>query len=641
MSQVAQKSPPILRDAAIALKEGRFSVADAICYAILKEAPRTADAHYLLALSLLERGRLDEAEQSIVKAIKIDAKTPSYHVAHAQVFFGRGQYEKALKCFDAALGIRPGFLRALHGKGDVLMRLQRYKEAIATYGEALLQDTRNPDAFNNRGFAQQKIRRQQAAFANFTRAIALKPDFAEALNNRGNALQELGRPEDAIRDYDAAAAAQPRYALAFSNKANALVTLGRFEEGLASADQAIALAPSYSVAYNNKGYALQRMARHPEALESLDRAVELDPGYAEAHNNRGHSLHKLMRFDEAMASYQRAIDLRPGYAEAIWNRGLLRLLLGDLRPGWADIEYRWQCKDFHGDPRADGMPSWRGEDLNGRSLMVFAEQGFGDTFQFCRYLPLVAEIGAQVTFAAPKVIHRLLSTLPGDIKLQHMMPVEDRADFQSTLLSLPNGFGTSLETVPTRVPYLKAEPDLVEAWRRRIGSDGFKVGISWQGNPTGQADLGRSMPLAKLEPLSRIPGVRLICLQYKHGLEQLETAPAGMNIEVLGGFNEGPDGFVDSAAVMHCLDLVVTTDSAPAHLAGALGVPVWVMLMQVPDWRWLMDRTDSPWYPTMRLFRQKEADDWDGVARAVAEALEARLGGGGDGPGTGSAVAGG
>jgi Flp pilus assembly protein TadD len=496
-----------------------------------------------------------------------------------------------------------------------------FSNAISIYDQVLSVDALDADAFHNRGFALEKLGKLNEALGNYSRAITLKPHYAEAYCNRGNVLFSMNRHQDAIVDYEKAILIRPDYAAAYNNKANALVTLKQYAKALIFLNRAIALSPKYVEAYNNLGYAYQKMGQHEKALKNFDRALTLDSSYAEAHNNLGHSLHKLCRFEEALASYEQAIKLRPNYAEAIWNRGLIRLLLGDMPGGWHDIEWRWMRSNYQNYPAAKDCPKWNGEPLSGRSITVYVEQGFGDMFMLCRYLLLLVETGAEVTFAAPKVIHRLLTSLSPKLKLLNNYFTGSVTDYHCTLFSLPAVLNTQLNNIPNNVPYLKAEPELVEKWKKRIGEHGFRIGISWQGNPAGDVDFGRSMPLAALAPLASIPGIRLISIQVQNGLEQLNSFPPEMSVEVLEGFNEGADGFVDTAAVMQNLDLILTTDSAPAHLAGALGVPVWTMLMEVPDWRWMMDRTDSPWYPSMRLFRQPHAGDWESVVEAVRVAL--------------------
>ena len=288
-----------------------------------------------------------------------------------------------------------------------------------------------------------------------------------------------------------------------------------------------------------------------------------------------------------------------------------RLLVGRYKEGWADYEWRWEAKTVR--VRAQYQSShWQGEDLSGRHLLVFSEQGLGDVIQFARYLPLLAQRKCEVTFLAPPKLIRLLRIINPAVEIvDALKDVRGNIDFQVALMSLPYRFKIELSSIPNKVPYLKAEPELQARWKARIGAHGFKIGIAWQGNPRGKIDEGRSIPLERFVPLSRIPGVRLISLQKHVGLDQLAALPKDIKIETLDdAFDNGPDAFIDTAAVMNSLDLIITSDTSIAHLAGALARPTWVALKHVADWRWLRDREDSPWYPTLRLFRQLQRDDW-------------------------------
>jgi hypothetical protein len=264
---------------------------------------------------------------------------------------------------------------------------------------------------------------------------------------------------------------------------------------------------------------------------------------------------------------------------------------------------------------------WRGERIDGRSIVVYSEQGMGDAIQFARFLPRLAATGAKVTFLCHPKLVRLFRPFAATMEVIGFCDAERRFDFQCALMSLPDRFGVSLGDLPGNVPYLFAEGSLVEQWRSRLGDKGFRVGICWQGNPLGRIDRGRSIPLAKYRALGEVPGVRLISLQKTHGLDQLAYLPTGMRVEALGAFDEGEDAFIDTAAVMQSLDLIITSDTASAHLAGALGCPTWVALKHIPDWRFMLERSDSPWYPSMRLFRQPAREDWDSVFAAMAGAL--------------------
>lgn len=454
--------------------------------------------------------------------------------------------------------------------------------------------------------------------------IARDPGNADAFINRATALHKVGRLNEAVASFDQAIALGPDNALAFHARGHVLKDMNRLHDALTSYDKAIALDPNRADAWKNRGTVLLQLSRLEEAEANFDRAIALKPGFAEAYNNRGTALHYMRRLDEAVASFDRAIATKPGFANAIFNRGLAKLLGGNLREGWADYEWRWKSKGFRPPREFDG-PIWRGEDLAGRSIAIDAhEQGLGDVIQFARYLPLIVQRKAKVSLLAPKKLVRLLRPLLSEIEIVTSTDFGRPFDFYCPLMSLPFAFGTELSSIPYRVSFLKAEEELVARWKERLGGHGFKIGIGWQVGVS--QDRARSIPLAEFIPLSRIPNVRLISLQKEHGLEQFAGLPAGTQMEELSdGFDNGPDAFIDTAAIMANLDLIITADISIAHVAGALGRPTWIGLKYVPDWRWLLDRDNSPWYPTVRLFRQQTDGDWESVFSRIRQELCALL----------------
>jgi tetratricopeptide (TPR) repeat protein len=508
-----------------------------------------------------------------------------------------------------------------HRQGGALHNRGRHEEALASYDQAVTLRSDFPEALNNRGVTLFELKRPAEALASYDKALALRPDYAAALYNRGNALLHFERPAEALEAYDKALTLRPDHAATLNNRGKVLLDLNRPAEALASLDRALTLEPDYAAALNNRGSALRDLGRPAEALASYDQALALHPDFIEGLSNRATALQLLRRSDEALASYDKVLALQPEYSHALFNRAMTLLSAGDFAAGWPGYEYRWERDGASRRRLVTAYPAWRGEDLRGRRIVVYEEQGLGDIIHFARYLPLLAAMGASVTFLVRASLHRLLRPLAAAVHLTDREPHGENFDFQSALLSLPGGCGTTLGTIPAEVSYLGAEEALAAQWRQRLGSDGFKIGICWQGNPSVKADIGRSPPLRSFWPIAAIPGVRLISLQKTHGLDQLAALPEGMTVETLGDdFDSGPDAFVDSAAVIANLDLVVTGDTSLAHLAGAIGRPVWLALKHVPDWRWMFDRDDSPWYPTVRLFRQTRAGDWDGVfARVAAE----------------------
>jgi hypothetical protein len=326
----------------------------------------------------------------------------------------------------------------------------------------------------------------------------------------------------------------------------------------------------------------------------------------------------MLRIDEALNSHDRAIELNPDFVQAHWNKAICALLAGDFETGWPLYEWRKKKVEPQG-VTALPQPVWSGsEPLGGKTLLLHGEQGLGDTIQFCRFALLAQERGARVILAVQDPLTRLLQNLAPDIATIPLSSAPPDFDYQAALLSLPLAFGTG-GISPVQPPYLRAENEKVGKWRERTGDHGFRIGICWQGNRQTKIDAGRSFPLRHFEALAAIPDLRLISLQKNDGVEQLSDQPHGMTVEALGDdFDAGPDAFVDTAAMMMSLDLIITSDTAIAHLAGALGRPIWLVLQHVPDWRWLLDRSDSPWYPTMRLFRQPRPGAWPSVFADLA-----------------------
>jgi len=386
----------------------------------------------------------------------------------------------------------------------------------------------------------------------------------------------------------------------------------------------IEIKPDYADAYNNRGVVLKELMRVDEALGSYDRAIEIKPDYAEAYYNRGNALKELKRLEEAIASYDRAIEIKPDYADAFWNKALSLLLNGDLIRGWEVYEWRWKVDSHTSLNRNFPQPLWLGfKDIAGKTILLHAEQGLGDTIQFCRYAKLVKSKGAKVVLEVPKALLGLLSGLEGVDEFVEKGKALPVFDYHCPLMSLPLAFKTALESIPNKIPYIQSNISNQNKWQERIGGAGFKVAICWQGSTKGKVDVGRSFPVSLFERLAKIDGVRLISLQKNEGVEQLKSLPVGMSVETLpDDFDSGENAFLDSAAVMRCVDLVITSDTALTHLAGALGVKTWLPLKYVPDWRWMLDRSDSPWYPNHRLFRQKTSDDWIGVFKEMETELK-------------------
>jgi len=455
--------------------------------------------------------------------------------------------------------------------------------------------------------------------------LRVAPDYVPALANLAQLLLEDGRHVEALEAAERAVKLDPNNPDLINVRGQALMKLGKHEDALTAFRRVVAQKPSTADAHLNAANMLMELGRLDEALSACDVLVRAQADYAPGLLMRANVLQHLLRPDDALAAYDAAIAAKSDYHDAHYHRGSALLLHGRFDEGWHDFEHRWQASDRGSDRPQLQAAEWRGEDLKGRSIVVYSEQGLGDTIQFARFVPRLTDMGAHVTFLCHPSLVRLFGVFADRMDIVASVLPEQHFDFQCALMSLAERFRVGWSDFPGPMPYLFAEETRVTTWRERIGSNGFKVGIAWQGNPKGLIDKGRSVPLAMFAPLTEIEGVRLISLQKTHGLDQLTHLRERARVETLGTFDEGADGFVDTAAIMQNLDLVLSSDTAVPHLAGALGRPCWVALKQVPDWRWMMGRSDSPWYPSTRLFRQKSAGDWHGVFAEIVQALRARI----------------
>ena len=456
------------------------------------------------------------------------------------------------------------------------------------------------------------------------RLLAIRPGFGEGWSDLGVMLKQLGRADEAMAAYRRAIAVQPGLAGAHVNLGVALQELGRLDEAVAAYRRALMLRPDSATALSNLGVALLALGRAGEAEQACRRAVALRPDLAEAHDNLANALRAGGRLDEAIAAWRQAISLRPDFARARKNLSMGLLLKGEYREGWAAYEDRWADPDAQ--PRGFLQPRWDGAPLASRTILCHGEQGLGDAIQFVRFVPAVVAAGGRVVLQVPRQLVGLMAGIPGVSQVLAKDEPTGPFDVHIPLMSLPLLLGTTVDTIPAEIPYLSVPDDLSLTWRRRLPSSGFRVGIAWAGNPTHPDDRLRSIPLASFSALAALPGVHLISLQKGHGLEQLDNLPEGMVVDRLGAeYDAGT--FLDTAAVVANLDLVVAADTSVAHLAGALGRPVWIGLPPVPDWRWLLERDDSPWYPTATLFRRRMDGDWNEVLARMATRLGSHLGG--------------
>ncbi|MBX3501613.1 MAG: tetratricopeptide repeat protein [Alphaproteobacteria bacterium] len=643
-SAVPESLASLLREAVAHHRQGGLAEALAGYDAILAIDPGFFDALHLKGVIAAQQGRHDEAVALMRRALGVKPDHAGAHGNLGGLLLRLGRAEEALACFDALISLQPDHAGAQGARAAALHMLGRLDQAVAAWDRVLALDSGDATAWYNRGNALQALGRAKEALASHDRAVALRPGDVDAIYGQGNALQALGHFAEALARYDSVLALKDDHAEALSSRGNALRGLGRLEEALASHERSIALKPDNADAQYNRGAVLRALGRPEAALRSHDRALALRPGHARAHASRGNALRDLGRLDEALASYERAlallpdhadtwsdrgtalqgllrleeslasyeraIALRPGHVDAHWNRATALLLAGDFARGWREFEWRWRTQ-------TTGRPgSWLGESsLAGRSILLRSEQGLGDTIQFARFAPDVMALGARVILSVQAPLRRLMASFDPEIEV--VATSGTAADLDCPLMSLPLALGTTLDTIPAPPRYLAAEPDLVAAWRARLPSDARRrVGLAWSGNPSHRNDRNRSLPLAALAPLLDLDA-HFVSLQ-KDVPERDAATLARLNLMRV---DDELRDFADTAGLIEALDLVISVDTSVAHLAGALGKPVWILLPFSPDWRWLTGREDSPWYPSARLFRQTTPGDWADVVRRLGAAL--------------------
>ncbi len=564
-------------------------------------------------------GRLDAAERAAKEAIACHPSHAGAHHLLGIIAIQRGDYRNAVELLHQSIGLDPSIEQAHSNLGIALAGLGRLDEAIASLRQATEINPGFAEAHYNLGSVLQRANRLEEAGDSLRRAIATNPDYFDAHLHLGNALSKQKRFEAAVASYRNAVELRLDSPVAHYGLGAALQALQRLDEAVVSYRRALELKPDWVEVYNSLGNALAAQAHDEAAIESFQRALALKPDYADAHNNLGVALQRQNRIASALRSYHRRELLSPDHADLHQNMALAYLVAGDFANGWREYEWRYQSKART--PRKLPQPLWTGEDLAGKTILLHHEQGFGDTIQFMRYAPLVAARGARVVLEVQPPLARLAATLKGAAQVVAAGEALPPVDFHCPLLSLPERFGTHLATIPATVPYLTLDVAAVTRWHREIGDvAALKVGLAWAGNPKHHNERDRSLGLERLAPLFELPGIRWFSLQVGERAGDVGRLPPGRIVDLSPGLTD----FAETAAAIANLDLVVAVDTAVVHLAGALGRPAWAMLPFAPDWRWLLGREDSPWYPSVRLFRQARVGDWDGVIARLRDGLAIR-----------------
>ncbi len=602
---------------------------------------------------LFSNGDLNSALRCFERALEIDPAFAAAHNNRGAVLKSLKRSREALSCFDAALKVDPDDFNALFNKGLTLLELESPREALACLDMALLINPCFFEAYNtrgvvlkelgrkdealesidsalvvcadyveahcNRGVLLRELERESEALACFSAALAIAPDYCEAYTYRGKLLLDLKRPLEALRDFDAVLVHQPNLPANYCNRGLALLGLDRPTEALSSFCDALSRDAACADAHNFRGIALARLNRLDEALGCFDAALIFNPEYADAHNNRGAIQLELNRPNEALASYEAALAIDSNFFDAIWNKSLFFLLHGCYGEGWRLYESRWMREEFKAEQRYEG-PCWLGmEDIFGKTILIYPEQGLGDYIQFSRYALFLKNMGANVVLEVPKALIPVASMMKQDFKIFERGQVLPPYDYQCPVMSMPLAFGTEVNNIPAPIPYVFADKSRTEYWRNKLGGDNrLKIGLVWSGSSFHKKDHNRSINLSEFRCLLDLP-VDFHSLQKDIRLSDMVELE---NVGRIAVHADGLNDFSDTAGLIEAMDLIISVDTSVAHLAGAMGKKVWILLPSVPDFRWMLERTDSPWYPTATLFRQSKIGDWGGVISDVKQCLE-------------------
>jgi len=600
---------------------GRLAEAEALYRRIIAVQPNHAEALRLTGAIAHQVGRHDLAAEWIRRALVLDPNNPDSHCTLGEAFHATGRVDEAIAAYHRALELKPNFPEAWNNLGITLGERGQLDQAIVAFRRALELQPDRPNVLDNLGNALTQRGQFDEAVAACRRALEVQPDYWPASNNLGLALAAQGHLDGAIASYRRALELQPDSSLVHNNLGVALVGQRQFAEAATALRRAFQLEPDIPETLTNLGAALAAQGQFGEAIAAHRRALELQPDHLEALTNLGAALTGLNRTDEAIAAYRRVFAIKPDFADARQNLALALLLRGDLRKGWEEYEWRWKLREIAPLRRNFTQPLWDGGPLDGWTLLLHDEQGLGDAIQFIRYLPLAAQRGGSIVLECQQPLQRLFQTAAPDLPVVARGRPLPAFDVYCPLLSLPRIFSTDLGNIPGTAPYLRADSAGAALWRERLARprSSLKVGLAWAGNPDHKNDRLRSLPLASLAPLADVPNVRFYSLQKGAAAAEAGAPTAGLELIDL---TEDLRDFADTAALIANLDLVIAADTAVAHLAAAMGQPVWTLLPFAPDWRWLLDRSDSPWYPTMRLFRQPRLMDWAPVIADLRAQLQ-------------------
>jgi tetratricopeptide (TPR) repeat protein len=613
-----------LLDSAIAHHSaGRLDEAEPIYRRMLEADPNDPRALHLLGVLSSQRGDREQAVRLISRAIELNPGEAAYHSNLGLVFLEQGRPEPAAIACRRSIELNPRDAEAHFILANALREIGRADEASLMYRRALELNPSHTGAMRNFGRLLSQSGRKDEALAQFRTLLSVRPDWPEAQADYAEIFRGMGRFDEALAAYDRALAIKPDLAIAINGRGLVMNDLNRAGDAADAYRRALAVDPTNAGIRNNLGYALELQGKFDEALVELERAARDRPDMVDAIGNLGNTYRDLGRWEEADQQYRRALRLQPDSYRVRFNRALLLLLLGKFEEGWTEYEWRWLL--FAQQRRTFLQPRWLDSDISGKTILLYAEQGLGDTIQFARYAPMVAGLGATVLLECHAELHPLMRELPGVSQCLKRGQTLPAFDLHAPLLSLPLSFRTfSVDAIPREVPYLHADVAKAQAWRERLSAEParLRVGIAWAGDPTHKLDLMRSCTLSAFAPLADLEGVVFYSLQKGNRAAKPGDAPAGMKFF---DFTRDLSDFADTAALIANLDVIISVDTSIVHMAGALGRRVFTLLPFNPDFRWLLDRADSPWYPTMKLFRPPRPRDWETVFANVRSDLAAML----------------
>lgn len=593
-------------------QQGALAKAQALYQRALQIQPDHFDALHLLGVIAAQTQNYAEAIELLDRAIALCPNSSLMHNNRGNVWKETKQYDAALQDYDQAIVLKPDYAEAYNNRGTVLHDLQQYDAALQNYDRALALKPDYAEAHHNRGNLLRDIKQYAVAVQSYDQAIAFRPDYAESYNNRGMTLHDLKQYAAALQSYDQAIALRPDDAALHFNRGNVLKSLKQHAAALQSYAQALALIPEFAEAYNNRGNTLKDIKQHAAALHSFNLAIQFKPDFAEAYNNRGNVLKELNQHAAALQDYNQAIAFTPDDAELHFNLGLCHLLMGNFAEGWEKYEWRWQRADA---TRKFAQPQWLGQtSLQGKTILLHSEQGLGDTLQFCRYVPMVSALGARIILEIQKPLRSLLAQLDGVAEIIAQGSELPPFDYHCPLLSLPLAFNTDLTNIPAPMRYISSDAATLAKWQTRLGAKTRpRIGLTWSGSLEHPNDQHRSIAFSVFAKICS-DDFQFISLQKE--VKEADIAALQTCREILH-FGDELQDFSDTAALCELVDLVISIDTSVAHLAAAMGKPVWILLPFNPDWRWLLNRNNSPWYPSAKLYRQELTEEWEKVIERV------------------------